>query len=76
MPLDLLFTDVVMPEMSGPKLAVALQEGQPGLRVVFCSGYTDRPDELPDGARFVAKPFTRSALVAEVAAAAADRVSS
>jgi two-component system cell cycle sensor histidine kinase/response regulator CckA len=73
-PLDLLFTDVVMPEMSGPKLALALQERQPDLRVVFSSGYTDRPEELPPGARFVAKPFTRSALLAEVAAATAEPV--
>jgi two-component system cell cycle sensor histidine kinase/response regulator CckA len=70
-PLDLLFTDVVMPEMSGPKLAVILQEHQPGLRVVFSSGHTDRPDELPAGAHFVSKPFTRSAVLAKVAAATA-----
>ena len=48
-PIDMLITDVVMPGMSGPQLAARLTELQPGLPVVFVSGYTDRPDELPPG---------------------------
>jgi two-component system cell cycle sensor histidine kinase/response regulator CckA len=68
-PLDLLLTDVVMPEMSGPKLAARLQEHQPGLPVVFASGYTDRPDELPPGSHFICKPFNGADLLAGVAAA-------
>jgi PAS domain S-box-containing protein len=68
-PLDLLLTDIAMPEMSGPSLAAKLQATQPGLPVVFASGYTDRPHELPVGAHFVSKPFDGPALLAGVAAA-------
>ena len=40
-PLDLLLTDVVLPEMSGMHLAQRLTKLQPGLRVVFMSGHID-----------------------------------
>src|SRR5690606_27441388 len=40
-PVDLLLTDVVMPEMGGPELARSLCERQPRLRVLFMSGYVD-----------------------------------
>jgi PAS domain S-box-containing protein len=69
--IDLLITDVVMPGMSGPTLAARMTELQPGLPVIFISGYTQRPDELPSGARLLMKPFSRAALLCEVAAAAA-----
>jgi two-component system cell cycle sensor histidine kinase/response regulator CckA len=68
-PLDLLLTDVVMPEMSGPVLAAQLQAGQPGLPVVFASGFTDRAAALPAGTHFVSKPFDGPELLAAVAAA-------
>ena len=38
-PIDLLLTDVVAPGMSGPMLADTLAEMQPGLKVLFMSGY-------------------------------------
>jgi PAS domain S-box-containing protein len=69
-PIDMLLTDVVMPGMSGAQLASRLTGLQPGLPVIFISGYTDRPDELPPGASLLRKPFTRAALLREVAAAA------
>ena len=69
-PIDMLLTDVVMPGTSGAQLASRITELQPGLPVIFISGYTDRPDELPPGARLLRKPFTRAALLHEVAAAA------
>ena len=40
--LDLLVTDVIMPRMGGPELAESLRASQPGLKVLFMSGYTDR----------------------------------
>jgi len=67
---DVLVTDVVMPGMSGQKLAELARERKPDLRVVFMSGHTD--DVLVhDGVRhgdiaFVQKPFTRSSLLRAV----------
>jgi FixJ family two-component response regulator len=55
-----------MPEMSGPQLAEELQQRQPGLAVVFASGHTAAAGDLPDGADFVGKPFTRPELLAAV----------
>jgi two-component system cell cycle sensor histidine kinase/response regulator CckA len=66
---DLLLTDVVMPEMSGAKLAERLRGARPDLRVIYTSGYVARPGDLPEGAAFVSKPFTRLQLLAAVSAA-------
>jgi signal transduction histidine kinase/CheY-like chemotaxis protein len=64
---DLLLTDMVMPEgMSGVALAEALLARQPGLKVVFTSGYTvDEVSEsflAKNNARFLQKPYTRTTL--------------
>ena len=68
-PIDLLVSDVILPQMSGPELAARLQDAQPGLLVILMSG-TAAPDVLeglaPHTATFVAKPFKPSALVDEV----------
>ncbi len=69
-PLHLLLTDVVMAEMSGPLLAKHLTSVRPEMRVLFMSGYADRPltghsTELPD-ALFLQKPFTREGLMRKV----------
>ena len=64
--IDLLLTDVVMPEMDGCKLAARLRQSQPGLKVVFSSGYAREvalgqfPRHSGDG--FLAKPYTAAAL--------------
>jgi two-component system, cell cycle sensor histidine kinase and response regulator CckA len=61
-PIQLLITDVVMPEMSGPDLASRLGTLRPMMRVLYMSGYTD--DEvltrkgLPENSAFIQKPFT------------------
>lgn len=44
--IDLLISDVLMPEMSGPELARAIREGSPDTKLLFISGYTD--GQLPD----------------------------
>jgi two-component system, cell cycle sensor histidine kinase and response regulator CckA len=63
---DLLLTDLVMPEMSGAKLAAQLRNARPDLRVIYTSGYVARPDELPEDAAFISKPYTRTDLLAAV----------
>jgi CheY-like chemotaxis protein len=69
---DLLVTDVVMPEMSGLELHNLLIKSRPGLKVLFMSGYTDTTiDRLgiyADGCSFLRKPFTEAELVSKVAA--------
>jgi two-component system, cell cycle sensor histidine kinase and response regulator CckA len=66
--IDLLITDVVMPEARGTELAVQLQARCPDLRVLYTSGYVPNASELPTGAAFLAKPFNREQLLAAVAA--------
>jgi CheY-like chemotaxis protein len=40
-PIDLVFTDVVMPRMSGPELMARLASTRPGIKVVYTSAYAD-----------------------------------
>jgi DNA-binding NtrC family response regulator len=64
--IDLLLTDVVMPQMSGFDLARALAEPRPGMKVLYTSGYTDNRLAgnwvLEHGAPFLQKPFTAESL--------------
>jgi two-component system, cell cycle sensor histidine kinase and response regulator CckA len=68
--IDLLLTDVIMPEMNGPQLAAQLTAVRPGLRVLYASGYA--ADALgPMGLRahdvaLIQKPFTPAALAQRV----------
>jgi PAS domain S-box-containing protein len=65
-PIRLLVTDVVMPQMSGPKLAERLRGIRRELRVLYMSGYTGETAPLGAaagaGVGFIAKPFTPDAL--------------
>jgi two-component system cell cycle sensor histidine kinase/response regulator CckA len=71
--IDLLLTDVIMPGLDGPALAVQLTAARPGLRVVFVSGYPSdmamRPGATNERATFLQKPYSISQLSATVRAA-------
>jgi PAS domain S-box-containing protein len=69
--IDLLITDVVMPEgLGGFELAEQLRRTRPGLRIVFMSGYNpelmSRGFAASAGTRFLQKPFSPRTLLVEV----------
>jgi two-component system cell cycle sensor histidine kinase/response regulator CckA len=67
---DLVVSDVVMPEMDGPTLLKELRKTNPALKIIFVSGYAEDAFEksLPAGEQFafLPKPFTLKQLVAAV----------
>ncbi|HLT40196.1 MAG TPA: PAS domain S-box protein [Enhygromyxa sp.] len=68
MKIDIIVTDVVMPQMSGPELIAQLIELRGELPVVFVSGYAKAAhSELSGHPGFLAKPFTPAMLLAKVA---------
>jgi two-component system cell cycle sensor histidine kinase/response regulator CckA len=64
--IDLLVTDVIMPEMNGRQLAEGIQAHRPDVRTLYMSGYTSDAilarGVLPEGMHFLQKPFTASQL--------------
>jgi CheY-like chemotaxis protein len=71
--IDLVLTDVVMPQVSGLELAERLGTLQPGIKVLFMSGNTDTVIEhhgiFEEGAKFIQKPFSPEQLAGKVRAA-------
>jgi CheY-like chemotaxis protein len=69
-PIDILVTDIVMPQMRGTELASHLRSRRPDLKVLFVSGYTDdqvfRQEVGAGPFAFLAKPFTPAALANKV----------
>jgi two-component system, cell cycle sensor histidine kinase and response regulator CckA len=66
---DLVVSDVVMPEMDGPSLLKELRQRDPGVKFIFVSGYAeDAFANLPTQEKygFLPKPFTLKQLVTEV----------
>ena len=74
-PVDLVVSDVVMPEMDGPTLLRELRKRYPDLKVIFVSGYAEDAfrKNLPEGEEFnfLAKPFSLKQLVEAVKQAVA-----
>ena len=70
-PIDMLITDVVMPDLRGPELARRLVAQRPALVTLFMSGYMDDAlgedaSALPVPVDFIHKPFSPSALAVRV----------
>ena len=68
--IDLLLTDVIMPDTNGRKLAETIRAARPGLRVLYMSGYPDGAiashGMLEPGVAYLAKPFTTDAVTRKV----------
>ncbi|MBE0598579.1 MAG: response regulator, partial [Desulfuromonadales bacterium] len=68
--IDLLLTDMVMPELSGPELARQMRQLRPGLKILFMSGHGQfHGGELPafgPGAGFLQKPFSLELLTGRI----------
>jgi two-component system, cell cycle sensor histidine kinase and response regulator CckA len=64
-PIDLLFTDVVLPGLSGHELAVRLREMRHAVPVLYTTGDPDRMAQAgaPAGSQFLQKPYTPAALL-------------
>ncbi|MCB9996483.1 MAG: PAS domain S-box protein [Rhodospirillales bacterium] len=72
--LDLLITDVIMPNMDGPTLAGKVREINPELKIIYISGYTEEKlkDHMGENIWFLPKPFTLKQLAAKVKEALED----
>jgi CheY-like chemotaxis protein len=75
--IDLLLTDVVMPQMSGPEVFSRVSAAMPGIGVLYVSGYTGdavlRHGITEEGVPFLQKPFTALALARKVREVLDDR---
>ncbi len=80
--IDLLFTDIVMPNVSGREVGRTLIERWPGLVVVYTSGYTNEQNVgagidrgvLEPGIHFVHKPFSPDELIQKIDEALEERI--
>jgi two-component system, cell cycle sensor histidine kinase and response regulator CckA len=70
-PIELLLSDVVMPQLAGPQLAERLLRVQPAMRILFMSGFAqpiiESGGHLEEGIALIEKPFSGRALLAKVA---------
>lgn len=68
--IDLMVSDVVMPQMSGPQLVEKIRLQRPNMKILFLSGYSDeaivRHGFVDQNVPFLQKPFTRQILVQKV----------
>jgi two-component system cell cycle sensor histidine kinase/response regulator CckA len=68
--IDIVVSDVIMPEMDGPTMLKELRKRNPGLKIIFVSGHTDdafrKALDENEAFAFLAKPFTLEQLAAKV----------
>jgi CheY-like chemotaxis protein len=73
--IDLLFSDMVMPGLTGRETAAAVQATRPGIRLLFASGYSEEMNASRDGRgigdAFLSKPYAADALLRAVRASLA-----
>jgi PAS domain S-box-containing protein len=65
--IDLVISDIIMPELSGEDLAAELRKSKPEMKILLCSGFTDSRVSLHDsykqkGYHFLAKPYSLNKL--------------
>ncbi|MDQ6765968.1 MAG: ATP-binding protein [Verrucomicrobiota bacterium] len=69
-PIHLLVTDVIMPHMNGPELAVKLSAARPGIKILYVSGYSDNDigdhGVLDTRIELLQKPFTPQVLARKI----------
>jgi two-component system cell cycle sensor histidine kinase/response regulator CckA len=69
-PIHLMITDVVMPKMSGPQLAIQLAAERPDMKTLFVSGYAENTvlqhGNIDVTVRFLSKPFSLKALANKI----------
>ena len=67
---DMMLTDVIMPDMNGKELFTRASKEYPGLKILYMSGYTDdvitQHGVLEEGTAFIQKPFTVQVLIAKI----------
>lgn len=70
-PVDLVVTDVIMPNMDGPTMARHLRAENPKLKIIFVSGYTEEKlkEHMGENIWFLPKPFTLKQLAEKVKSA-------
>jgi PAS domain S-box-containing protein len=75
---DVIVTDIALPDLSGDELAMRAVAMQPGLRVIFASGYDELPDQSKaralTGAVLLRKPYKREHMEEALSAAMAERL--
>jgi PAS domain S-box-containing protein len=72
-PLDLLLTDIVMPEMTGAALALHLRAERPDMQILYMSGHIGEATFEENGPPLLNKPFRGSALLTAVQSALSSR---
>jgi len=69
-PIDIILTDVIMPQMNGKELVEFLKVKHDTVKVLYMSGYTDEiiteRGLLEENAKFISKPFNKETLAAKL----------